>query len=177
MGTLTMFWVKTAFRVGWDTGFQPLGWATTSTSTLFLWRERERESKMVQKERDRQAPAKTGIIDSTKQWGIVNKNSLNSLQTVTKAWFSSVSALKTCRRREAMSWRRGVLLLTQTEKNAWTVFLCSCDWIHFCGLDFVLRSYFRSLHVSCVVCWDKLRVCSLSSSSELIKQNTSYCFA
>lgn len=120
----------------------------------------KRESKMVQ-ERDRQTPAKTGIIDSPKQWSTMNKNSRNWLQTLTKACFFSVRALKTCRRREATSWRRGVLLLTQTEKNAWTVLHCSCDWIHFCGLDFVLRSYFRSLHVSCVVRWDKLCVCSV----------------
>lgn len=32
-----MFWMKTAFRVGWDTSFQPQGWATSSTAALSFW--------------------------------------------------------------------------------------------------------------------------------------------
>lgn len=73
----------------------------------------------------------------------------------------SLSALKTCKRREGTGCGRGVSLLTQTGKNAWTVFLCCCDWIHFCGLDCVFRSRFRSLHVMCVVGLDRFCVCSL----------------
>lgn len=45
-----MFWVKTASRVGWDTSFQPQGWATSSTAALSFW---GRDSKGDQEESDR----------------------------------------------------------------------------------------------------------------------------
>lgn len=43
--------MKTAFGVGWDTSFQPQGWATSSTAALSFW---GRDSKGDQKESGRE---------------------------------------------------------------------------------------------------------------------------
>ena len=50
---------------------------------------------------------------------------------------------------DSSSW--GVPLLTQARKNGSRVFLCNCDWIHFCGLGCVFGWGSRSLHLLCVV--------------------------
>ena len=174
-----MFWVKTAFRVGWDTSFQPLGWATSSTAALSLWRENASGTR--ERKRDTQRPSKAGIKDSTREWSSMNKGSWDCKSFGSTVWHRPVLSLSFCRgfkdsrRREGTSWGRGVSLLTQTGKNAWTVFLCYCDWIHFCGLGCVFRSSSRSLHVICVVGTDRLCVCTLSSGSEIIEQNTFCC--
>lgn len=91
-----MFWVKTAFRVGWDTSFQPLGWATSSTTALSLWRENASGTK----NRD---GAKLGLRtaeDSEVPWiKTVGTVSSLALQCDTGLFclFYSVSALKTAR--------------------------------------------------------------------------------
>lgn len=145
-----MFWVKTAFRVGWDTGFQPLGWATSSTAALSLWREKARGTR--KRETDRQT--EDGIKDCKRQWSAMNKGSWDCKRFGFAVWRRPVLSLslsvKDSRRREGTGRSRGVSLLTQTRKNAWTDFHCYCDWIHFCGLGCVFRSSSRSLHAFCV---------------------------
>lgn len=95
-----MFWVKTAFRIGWDTSFQPLGWATSSTAALSLWREKTRGAR--ERKTDRESPSKAGIEDCTRQWLAMNKSSWDCKCFGFTMWhrpvFSlslSVSALKT----------------------------------------------------------------------------------
>lgn len=84
-----MFWVKTAFRVGWDTSFQPLGWATSSTTALSLWRE---SAKWDQKQRR----SKAGIKDCRRQWSAMNKDSWDCKQFGFTGWHGPVLSLLLC---------------------------------------------------------------------------------
>ena len=112
LGTLTMFWVKTAFRVGWDTSFQPLGWATSSTAALSLWRERASGTRETERKRHTQSPSKAWIKSCTRQWSAMNKSILGCKRFGFTVWHRPVFSLSLCQSFEG-SRRREVDRLEQ----------------------------------------------------------------
>lgn len=154
-----MFWVKTAFRVGWDTSFQPQGWATSSTAALSLWRKQASGTRVREKERH---AARGRLESNTAQDSESPRIKLGCKCPGFAVWhmtvFSlslSVSAVKTqcCEDSRVGRGHGGAEVChcwQRQRKNAGTVFLSVAMTRSTSVVWPVFGSSSRSLHVICV---------------------------
>lgn len=164
-----MFWVKTAFRVGWDTSFQPQGWATSSTATLSFW---GRESKGDQKESDRAFMrsglgfAKDNEEPQMKAFGTVSTKRLFCLFHCLSVGARETRALaEVCHcwhRRGRTSGAFSSATATGSTSAVSDVCLEEVPGGCICFVSWTD--------------WGRLCVCALSSGSEIIEQNMLSCF-